>query len=203
MRILARITLSSLLAFGLSVSAIAGPINGSEALAGIGVTAKIDSGDPYGITASILAANFFRMSSLAISSGSGDFAPDTTVTITGPFVLDVSGGVGPNSFTITDLGGWGEFVATTLVFDHVGTEDRAFGLLGNFTPGPKQLPDTTSSSASLVMSFTQSGLAGNTISESLSLHSPAEFVGAPEPATLGVFGAALIGLGLLRRRRAA
>ena len=58
-------------------------------------------------------------------------------------------------------------------------------------------------SASLIFNFTQSGGPGHAISGSGTISTPAAFdLGAPEPGTMGLLGGALVGLGLLRRKKA-
>jgi hypothetical protein len=187
------------LLLALSTAGVAGPIVGSQPLGSSGVSDDLGGG-----LGDILLASAFTTATYIGNPGTGDFSayPLSFIANGDNTQMDVSAGPGASSFTISDLV-WGTFTATTLVYDTPGIHARAFGFLGNFTPGSSGAypAGVTSDTASLIVTLNQSGGAGNSISESLTLNTPAADLGAPEPATMSLFGGALVGLGLLGRKR--
>jgi hypothetical protein len=162
-----------------------------------------DGGLTYTTTGDVKTADHIKFD-ITRDAATDNFATDVTDGFLGNFTIDVTTGpVSPNSFSYGNAG-WGMFVADSYVLQVLGAETRTIGLLGNFFPG-SNLSAFDPNTASIVLQFTQSGGPGNSISGSLSLHSPAEPLGVPEPATMTLAG---IGLGFcavggyIRRRRA-
>lgn len=210
MKLFAKITLGLSVALLLAGSAFAGPINGSEGLSQTRtgpIFVSNDGGATYSATGNLITADHIEFTGLQVTVSTGDFNFDTTTPFAGTFILDLTGGVGANNFTISNTN-WGTFLAESLVLDSIAGNALDVGLtntdiaLTGFTPGTSQLAGTTSNTASLLITLNQSGGAGNSITGSLTLNTPAsDLTGAPEPATMSLFGGALVGLGLLGRKR--
>jgi hypothetical protein len=210
MKLFEKITGGLSVAVLLAGSAFAGPINGSEGLSQTRtgpIFVSNDGGATYSATGDLITADHIEFTGLQVTASTGDFNFDTTTSFAGTYILDLTGGIGANNFTISDLG-WGTFLAENMVLDSVAGNALTVGLtntnalLTGFTPGPNQLAGTTSNTASLLITLNQSGGAGDAITGSLTLNTPASnLTGAPEPATMSLFGGALVGLGLLGRKR--
>jgi hypothetical protein len=166
--------------------AMAGPIVGSEALSA-GVSGTTDLNTDTGKT----------LTSFQDTGNTGDFSAVSGISFSGSVAVDFTLG---SSLTISDSA-WGTFAGTLMIDDNSQSQARTDTFVGTFTPGTDFPGSVTSNTASLVMSFTQSGGAGNSISDSLSLHAPT-IVTVPEPTGLAIFGAAagLVGLMVIRRR---
>jgi len=207
MKLFSKIAAGALLSIALSVSAFAGPINGSEVVNFGGVRVSADN-ITFSATGDLLTANYIEFTDISRGTRAGDFASDTTGTIsTGPIVVNLTGGIGSNTFTING-GTWGVFLSQELVFDAVIGNTRGIGLRNvtttgagaGFIPGSNQLAGANENSASFLISLTQSGGVDHVISGSATLNTPA-LMGTPEPATMALIGSALFGLGFIRRRK--
>jgi PEP-CTERM motif len=99
----------------------------------------------------------------------------------------------------------GTFVATSgVILTQTSTNLDVF-LLGTYTPGTgfgtAGCNVCTATGTLAHVSLNQSGTA---LSEAITLTSPASSLpGVPEPATMALFGSALVGLGVIGRKRLA
>jgi hypothetical protein len=131
------------------------------------------------------------------TGNTGDFSAVSGITFSPSVTVDFTLGT---TLTISDAA-WGTFTGTLMIDDdNAVTQSRTETFVGTFTPGTNFPGGTTVNSASLVMSFTQSGGVGNSISDSLSLHAPTSVI-VPEPVGFAVFGTMLGLVGLVAARR--
>jgi len=180
-------------AVALSVSAHAAPLNGTGAVAIVGVSssaATIGAGTTFSNTiASVLG------------SGTGDLMPVVAqsvvlspVTATVGSVVNFTSVFGTFAGSVVPFGVAASGPVTNRVVDvfALGTFSPAGALVG-FDAGPM----------SATFSFTQTGGPGSAVSGSYTIASPpAPPPGVPAPAALALFGMGLAGLGLLARRKA-
>jgi PEP-CTERM motif len=103
---------------------------------------------------------------------------------------DGTGGANNTRYTFSVTGGStkSNITANDLEITAVGTFHDTLGVYNDGT-------------ASLILNFTQSGGPGNAISGSGTIQTPQAFDLAPEPDTMLLLGGALLGIGLLRRKK--
>jgi hypothetical protein len=188
----------------------------SSASAGIVANGSVAFSD---FVASYVGATLSVATSITLSSASGivtgatgtPFAcvqsactPVTSATVTTPTTFTVplssyanylvwgdgTGGANNTRYTFSITGGStsSNTFANDLTITAVGTFHDNLGVYNNGT-------------ASLILSFTQSGGPGNAISGSGTIQTPQAFDLAPEPETMLLMGGALLGIGLLRRKK--
>ncbi len=109
----------------------------------------------------------------------------------------------PGSVTFGD-GVFGSFTSTSITQASNVPGTVSFYVLGNYTLGTFFGANTgTTESASFTVSFTQTPPGTGAISDSGTFADPPTLPppSVPEPATMGIFGSALVGLGFIGRRR--
>lgn len=110
----------------------------------------------------------------------------------------------PGSVTFADAV-FGSFTSTSITEASNVPGSVSFYVLGNYTLGTFfGVHSGTTESASFTVSFTQTPASTGAISDSGTFADPPTTPppsSVPEPATMGIFGSALIGLGFIGRRR--
>ncbi len=149
-----------------------------------------------------------------VGASAGDFA---SVAMPSILVVDPSvSGSGYNlSFGIPSNFNWdttatgtdiGKFLATSISFQgHASSSPNAvvnWNVAGNFTVGAEFDNAGTVFTAIETWSLTQTGGGGQTISASGTFFAP-DTITVPEPASLAILGAGLLGAGIAGRRRKA
>ena len=185
---LTNFTTLAVLLLALTSFSFAAPIVGSL---GLNPVSPGQNGANLGVSTIITAANL-----ITLGIGAGDYGPPpagglvpvgSTFTVSN---LDLTN-LGAFSFNNASLGG---FTGSSGVIVQQLPNFLDVFILGTYSG----LPGFDPTSSSLRISLNQSG---STISGAITLNSPALSSPAPEPATLGALGSALIGLGLLGRRK--
>ena len=119
------------------------------------------------------------------------FNPTTIAVATGAYVHTAFLAFGPSGVYTFD--------ASSLTVTNAGIGTLNLDFIGTFNDSTAHY---ASAAADLKLGFTQSG--GVVISESGTFSTPPGLSsGAPEPATLTLLGSALVGLGLIGRKRSA
>jgi hypothetical protein len=133
-----------------------------------------------------------------------DCSPVTSATFTLPTTFSVPLGAYSNFVVWGDgtVAGATRYSFSVLLSSasSTGPDDLTIEATGTFVDA---LGVYDTSDASLLFNFTQTGGPGNAISGSGTIHTPASFQLAPEPGTMIMLGGALVGLGLIRRKKQA
>lgn len=208
-KLLATLTMTALLGMAMVQNALALPIVGSQSFAGSGVDA-----DPANAgLGNIKTTNLVNFTSFLTTGGTVDYLlgpPELTPINDGaPYVLNIPAAPGPlsSNFVLSE-GIFGTFTGSSLTLDdNTPLSGRNIYLLGTFVPSIPAFPaGLQASDASLVLAFTQNGGAGNSISVSATLNTPAvpppgDGGTVPEPGTVLLLGSGLVGIWLTQRRK--
>ena len=178
----------------LGQSAEAGPIVGSEALAG--------GGTSLGGTNDVTTATSVSWSGFGDTDHrTGDFTAVPAFTlIPGSSTLELHTGTPTTAWTISSAA-WGTFTETSISEIDYGTNALTAYLQGTVTPGTLFDSSITSTTATMIISLNQAGGPGQAVATGATLTTPA--IPIPEPSTVAILvsGIACIGLpGLLRRK---
>lgn len=121
--------------------------------------------------------------------------PGDTVTVF-PLAIDLTGA---QTFPLTDFLSWGNytFTATSLTVSNAGLGTLNLRFDGTFHDTSAAFLDNV---GEVRFGFTQTGGSAGAISESGTFATP-PIPGVPEPATMVLLGSALLGVGIMRRRR--
>jgi hypothetical protein len=209
---LATLLAPAALLLGFSTSGFAGmSANGSFSFSAV-------NADPTFAGTNISTATVFQFSldSVAITTRTGDFSDPAITPFTGTCgnppdcvphlsILDIGGNPGsiPDAFDLLGL---------VVNFDSAGTPDRFSYTITAFSRSSSGLDDVTfltngifaDSGGLYDPAFSSMRIQINKTGDSVSLAgtfaTPASFDITPEPATMLLFGSALVGLGLLKRK---
>ena len=184
------------LALSLSQSAQAGPIVGSEALAGNGTAL---GGTPTNDVTLATSVSWNSFTDTHHQTGDFTVVPNGTV-INGSSTLELHTGTPTTPWTITDSA-WGTFTETKISEIDYGTNAVTAYLQGTFTPGTLFDSSITSNTATMIISLNQAGGPGQAVSTGATLTTPA--IPIPEPSTVAILlsGIAFVGLPRLLRRK--
>ena len=171
----------------------AGGINGSQAISAVSLTAD---------STSLALATQFQVSQVTNTGGSSQ---------TGDYIGYPNTLLGTSTFNVGSYAGYsfgnadfGTFTAASGFEIASPVNTRTFYFLGSFTTGSNAVftGKTDPTSASFLVSLTQTGGAPNAISWSGTLNTPAISVvpltSTPEPASVTLAGIGLLSLGLIR-----
>ncbi len=178
----------------LGQSAQAGPIVGSEALAG--------GGTALGGTNDVTTATSVSWSGFGDTDHrTGDFMAVPAFTIIpGSSTLELHTGTPTTAWTISSSG-WGTFTETSISEIDYGTNALTAYLQGTFTPGILFDSSITGNTATMIISLNQAGGPGQAVSTGATLTTPA--IPVPEPSAVAILlsGIACVGLPRLMRRK--
>lgn len=178
---------------------VSGDLNGSMSFGASGGTrngTNLLNSTVFGPSSGIQIVGAGMLDFAGIDNGAPfDFLPTSTLDIT------IANGFG---FTMGDTE-FGTFVATAGVIVSQIASNVDFFLTGTFTPGTDfGGAATASAGASMRISMNQTGGDNAAASWSATFASPpASLTQVPEPATMALIGAGIMGLGAVGRRRKA
>ncbi len=181
----------------LSTSAQAGLVTGSQSF---GTTAITPNGISGSQTALATIGSFSTLTFETGSSQSGNFVGFPVNQLLNNSPLDTTNLA---NFTLGNAT-FGTFLSAAGVELASPTNTRTFDLFGAFTPGTSsQFAGMSGQSAELLITFNQTGGAGNAISASASLAAPPTHT-IPEPGSMALVGIGAVGLfagAAFRKRR--
>jgi PEP-CTERM motif len=177
-------------AFSMTGSAI---IVGSQGFADIGPT-TCNTGD-------INTCTVFNLGNMVTTASQSGAFVGLPIQFTGPAVVDLSN---PSSFVVNDptpVTGFGSFTSFSITEISNVPGAVAIYILGLYTNTGTftDPPNVVNEAASFTLSFTQTPASTGAISASGTFADPP--AGAPEPASMALLGSALIGLGMIGRKR--